>query len=715
MGQSLLEICLGYSARGWKILPLVYKKKTPAIDTGLNGASADPEQVTNWFSKSVVNVGIRTGKISGIVVLDIDAKSDGLASLDKLQERYGALPDTYTVATGGGGVHFYFAAPNVELRSGARLLDSDGMPGVDLRAEGGYVVAPPSLHQKGTQYQLVNDVPPAVCPAWLIDLRRKEKPKVATKSTKEKSGNGLSAVGEGGRNDFLTRKAGQLQRQGNLTVTVLDELNHKFCNPPLDLNEVEIIANSISRKPVEEDSLDDLMLMDWAKLFKGAHSHLISWAEGFYEYEGGAYRELPAAEISNKILFWLNVSGTAEIRKKLGTKLVSDFRALLSSVVSVPPKVGAPPARLDDPSASLSDLLFLKNGILTVEDHQLLPHDPVYFVTSTLPVVYDPDAVCPTFDQYLASSVPDATVRNLLQEWVGYCLVPDTSAQKFMILEGDGANGKTVFLTVLRALLGEDFVSSVGIEGFDAGRSFQLASTVGKLANIVDDMSEVDKLQEGLIKTYVAGAAMTAERKYGHPFSFKPTARLTVACNRLPRFSDRSDGIWRRLLVVPFDVTIAPEAQDGRLVNPAHWRPELPGILNWALEGLRRVRAQGFSKSERQTAALAELKAESNITLAFFQDHLEVTGKHSDCVGRSELIKKYQEYCADHGAYPLGHVAFHAEVRHFGRGSVVPSKNAVWVNGKRDRVFSGVRWQPEVPVKPPAVTSQVTKRLATND
>lgn len=134
-----------------------------------------------------------------------------------------------------------------------------------------------------------------------------------------------------------------------------------------------------------------------------------------------------------------------------------------------------------------------------------------------------------------------------------------------MILEGEGANGKSVFTKVVVALLGRGNVSHVPLEIF--GQRFALAPTLGKLANISGEIGELDSVAEGQLKAFVAGDSMQFERKYREPIMAEPTARLILATNNRPRFVDRSEGLWRRMLLVPWNVQIPEDKQDPELAK----------------------------------------------------------------------------------------------------------------------------------------------------
>src|SRR5205085_6404521 len=134
----------------------------------------------------------------------------------------------------------------------------------------------------------------------------------------------------------------------------------------------------------------------------------------------------------------------------------------------------------------------------------------------------------------------------LLQEFFGYLLYYTTAAQSFLFLVGEGANGKSVVLASMHAMLGPDNVSTVPLEDF--GRRFAMAQTLGKLANISPEVGELDRTAEGTLKAYTSGDPMTFEKKGHDSFTAPPTARLVLSTNNVPRFSDKTDGVWRRIL-----------------------------------------------------------------------------------------------------------------------------------------------------------------------
>jgi hypothetical protein len=262
--MDTLKAALAYAQRGWLVVPLHNPKqgvcscrkqgcsspgKHPRTEHGLKDGTKDARQIEQWFARwPDANVGILTGQASGLVVLDVDGE-DGKASLQALTAAHAPLPKTLCVKTGRAGsdgkrkgCHYYFRAP-----AGAPIRNSAGNlgKGLDVRGEGGYVVAPPSLHPSGLLYEwLAPEQPLADLPAWLLAKLAEAKP--APEPAKAQGGE----IQEGGRNAALASLAGTMRRRGmgaEAIEAALMQDNAARCNPPLPASEVREIARSVAR------------------------------------------------------------------------------------------------------------------------------------------------------------------------------------------------------------------------------------------------------------------------------------------------------------------------------------------------------------------------------------------------------------------------------------------------------------------------------------
>lgn len=403
------------------------------------------------------------------------------------------------------------------------------------------------------------------------------------------------------------------------------------------------------------------------------------WREEWYQWTGKKYVDIKNKELHGRLTVAVkryadeafarskSEGGEEKFPFRVTRNLVNDVIGAMAGECQIPGSV-AMGSMLENGCWVKRDYLAMTNGILDIEAHAaersdyLLPHSPDWFSTVNLGYDFDPDKPCPRWLSFLSRNLEGDRQRlNLVQEWAGYLLTPDTSQQKFMILEGEGANGKSVFLAGIEAMLGSANVSHLQLELL--GQQFSLTDTLGKLANIAADCGEIDKLAEGYLKSFTGGDMMRFERKYKDAVSDKPTARLMVATNNRPRFADKSDGLWRRMILVPWRVQIPVEERVYGMDSTDFWRDtgELSGILQWALVGLRRLHKQKrFTDSDLCNASRDSYKLENNPAREFLLENFS-PDPHG-FVPTTEIYKQYGEWCAENGYKPMGSRTFGKEI-----------------------------------------------------
>lgn len=253
------ESALQYADLGWPVFPLHTptadgcscrrdcgrdRGKHPRTLNGLKAATTDLTTVAEWWGVwPDANIGLLCGADSGIVVLDIDGDA-GFDTLDAFQVQHGTLPETLSVITGSGGAHLYFRHPGGIVRPNAGKIGD----GLDIRGDGSYVVAPPSLHMSGNPYEWAGGGEPVHMPAWLLQIIGEAQRKRTTATGAGDVPDG-GKIGEGNRNDKLTSIAGAMRRHGAIEAEILAALTeiNKRCEPPLEPSEVEKIAASVAR------------------------------------------------------------------------------------------------------------------------------------------------------------------------------------------------------------------------------------------------------------------------------------------------------------------------------------------------------------------------------------------------------------------------------------------------------------------------------------
>jgi len=387
--------------------------------------------------------------------------------------------------------------------------------------------------------------------------------------------------------------------------------------------------------------------------------------------------------------------GKMHFAEKVTNQLIANVQTAISCLTSISDDIELDSWLDDQSGARRQDWITLRNGIFKIDailagkpaDEFLVPHDPHWFSIVALPFDFAWDADCPTFRAYLSSSVPNRDHQALLQEWAGYLLTPTTDQQKFLILEGEGANGKSVYCAATEAVLGSQNCSHLAVERM--ADQFQLAEMYGRLANICADIGGIDPKSEGLLKSLVSGDKLNHQRKFRDGFNATPTARLMIATNNRPRFSDKSSGIWRRMLLVPF-TTVIPEAD--RIVGldkVSFWqnRPaELAGIFNWALEGLQRLRANGrFTIPDSCRQAVEGYRDDNNPARAFLLDHYAQVEGEEAFINAKDTYGAYRGFCDSNGFQALSSIAFGREVLRTFPGV---ERVRLRIQGEREYVFT---------------------------
>jgi putative DNA primase/helicase len=298
-------------------------------------------------------------------------------------------------------------------------------------------------------------------------------------------------------------------------------------------------------------------------------------------------------------------------------------------------------------------LLNVSNGTIDLKTGVLRPHRKEDLVTKLAPVEYDAAAEAPTWDQFLKEIMNgvEALVR-FLQLAVGYSLTGLTIEQVLFILYGTGANGKSTLLTIISEALG-DYAMATPVETLlikrDGAISNDVARLVGARFVTASEVADNRRLDESLVKQLTGGDPITARFLHREFFEFTPSFKLFLAANHTPRIRGTDEAIWRRIRLIPFEVTIPERQRDKKLLEKL--RPELPGILAWAVRGCLDWQASGDLEVPGEVrVATAAYRAEEDVIAGFLEDccfvapHLKVRS--------SDLYAAYIPWCKDMGEAP---------------------------------------------------------------
>lgn len=368
-------------------------------------------------------------------------------------------------------------------------------------------------------------------------------------------------------------------------------------------------------------------------------------------------------------------------RKRINANLLGSVFSLVKSHGSIPEEIGYGSMIEWDGDEVVDwkkrNMISFRNGLLDLDalvEHgrtELIEHTPSWWSLASLPYDYDPSApIGPQWTNFLQRNLAgDEKTIECLQEWMGYCLLPNTDHHKFLMMIGDGANGKSVFCAVVEAMLGEENVSHVPLELF--GQRFALGPTLGKLVNMATETHDIDRIAEGHLKQFTDGSKMTFDRKGLPAVEARPTAKLMIATNSPPRFTDKSMGLWRRMIVLPFTVEIGRDERILGLDKPDWWtrrEGELPGVFNWAVEGLRRLlTAVEFTVPEASETTKEEYRQDTNPAREFLVETYVACDPNavSSPAGLlvSEVYGAYRKWCETNGYKQMGARTFGKEVR----------------------------------------------------
>jgi putative DNA primase/helicase len=396
----------------------------------------------------------------------------------------------------------------------------------------------------------------------------------------------------------------------------------------------------------------------------------ILWCEVFkqwFVYDGTRYlrdltREVERrAERTVKELYQYAASfPDKERRQAVATWAVqSESRFRIASMVeSAKRMVPVHPNEFDaDPM-----LFNVLNGTVDLRTQTLLPHHPGHRLTRLAPVAFDPRATCPLWLAFLDRIFSgNQSVIGFVQWLFGYCLTGLLTDHIIVILYGTGANGKSTLLGVLRSLAG-DYAHHYRPEVFTAKRGdsqgFELVPLAGARVVTASETSAGRRLDEALVKEMTGGEPISCAPKYGDFFTFQPVFKPLLATNHKPQVRGVDEGIWRRLILLPFTVTI-PEADRDREL-PGKLQQELPGILNWVLVRVRDFLDVGLAIPDEVRAATQDYRSEQDVLGGWIEDNCVMKAEVAD--EYSVLYEDYVSWCSENNEEPLSKARFSASL-----------------------------------------------------
>ena len=443
-----------------------------------------------------------------------------------------------------------------------------------------------------------------------------------------------------GRNQELFNHILTLQSEG-LTVVEIREciklINDYVFSEPLDEKELETILRDEAFEKISFFEGNAFLFDNFAKYLK-INSNVIKVDNQICIYRDGYYSQ-NIKEIETEMI--TQISRLASAKRKE----VLQYLELICN----------------NQNRSSANYICFKNGIYDIKDDGLLKFSPEYIITNKISWEYDEKAYSEVTDKTLNKlACNDENIRLLLEEVIGYSFYTRNELGKAFILTGDGSNGKSTFLSMVKNLIGIENMASLDIK--ELTERFKNSQLVGKLVNIGDDIGEEFIVDTSVFRKLVTGERMTVEMKGKDPFQFNNYAKFLFSANKIPRMRDPTGAVKRRMVIIPFDAKFSPNDADydPYIIDKLLSEDSMKYLIKVGLEGLKRVlKNKKFTESKKVQEQIREYELSNNPILGFFEeiDFSEILNEPTKSV-----FQKYLIYCNENNLQPMASVEFSRKV-----------------------------------------------------
>jgi putative DNA primase/helicase len=692
--KQIVAYALDYAKRGIPVFPCKRKDKSPLTPHGFKDATTNRKKIMAWWDRNPqAMIGVPTGSKSGIDVIDIDLKKD------EYVDGFRYMPDwkkmsPVIVRTPSGGAHLYYKSDG-KVRNTTDAI----APGIDTRGDGGYVIVPPSSNIKGA-YKFVGAElgDPHGLPVFPADMLEKLEARHDVESGDDpeaephriaaamdvipnndvgwedwnRFGMAIYRASGGGRDGLEVFDAWSQKSKKYDEQTTLKKWETLKRSPPTRIGAGTIFyeADKIDRSWRTKGLLvlDKGAPLQSAKEFVRAHftpngqQGLGYHKKTFYEWCGTHWRQCDLNHLRSQLYEFLDKAVDDEGRPFNPTShKVNEIIDALQAGVEIDARLDAPFWLDNSSQTSNENLIACRNGLLDPVTLTLIPHDPKFFNVNSLPYDYDPNAPEPSqWIRFLKQLWPNKedgrAARETLQEMFGLFLTADTSQQKIFMLVGPPRGGRGTIGRVLNGLLGPNNVSSPTIGSLSG--EFGMWPLIDKRLAIISDARAGNKgvsfaTLERLLS--VSGEdPQSVNRKNLSFWQGRLKARFLIMTNELPRVSDQSGAFVARIVLLTMTKSWLGK-EDTELTNKL--LTELPGILNWSLRGLARLRRYGsFEMPQSSSDALQRLTDLTSPIQAFIRDWCERTPDQR--INTKLFYTSWKYWCEQQGIPPGSAIVF---------------------------------------------------------
>ena len=652
-----------FAEAGQKIFPCNPNGKEPITSNGFKDASSQTETIKIWWENyPEANIGLVTGVENNLLVIDVDNKDgvDGNGSLEELEAEFGIF-DTYSVHTQRveGGTHYYFTCTSERVNNLVNFR-----PGIDIRCNGGYVIAPGSSID-GREYRVVDaSKMRAEAPAGLVEAilnHRKPRPHHIPSSTFSFD------IPEGARNQTLFEHASSLrgrdvpyeEAERQITQAAL------ACSPPLPQSEaIQVVRGAYQRYFPNNNNTDlgnaQRLTQQWGDVVRYVteFKKWIFWDTTRWCFDEDGYVIRLAKKTVREM--YQQASQVEDVDRRRNMARHAQKSESLHSLEAME-KLARTEEGMPISQSSLDTnpyLLGVRNGVVDLRTNTLITNNPEDFITKQAQVDYLPDAPAPRWLSFLDQIMEgDASMVEYLQRIVGYSLTGETSEQVLFFLYGFGANGKSTFVTTIQQMLGDYAAQTPSRTLMTRGRGANndVARLRGARFVATTETEEGNRFDESELKILTGGDMIAARFLYQEHFEFQPDFKIWISGNHKPFIRGNDIGIWRRIRLIPFDVTIPVAEQDRELTIKL--KEELSGILNWAIEGCLKWQEEGgLITPKKVEEATSEYRTELDLIRRWIEECCEK--KPHVQTSSSKLYQSYKSWATDNGEWVMSHKVF---------------------------------------------------------
>ena len=719
-----------YYKQGFSIIPLGKNEtnnlKRPSLSDWkqYQNRKATKDEIKQWLKSGLFqSIGIIGGKVSdNLAIIDFDDNTIpehiGL-KLDKI------ISQGHPVVKTGKGYHIY--CKDRGLVSTRKVAPCS----MDLKAEGGYVVAPPSMHESGNQYIFLNkefkDIPVINVKKMFDDIINKVKIDRGIKAENNEIDPACITLMEKGaevgrRNETLyalvnyykhtkkmskseietkvalwNRKLSEVMDNNEIDATIdsaIDSEHQPGCTSVIDLgycpyknrNECSFF-NDLESAPILKKygvigKRNKIMYPNLAKLIKEEHNYNFivindesTDKKAIYSYDDGYYHREGRDKIRQLVSKYLGSLST----EKAKTEVIGEIKDTNESFdrSEVEPR---------------KEYINFNNGILNLKTMELIPHSTDFKFVQKLPINYNPKAKCPKIINFFRDVCKPEDLP-VVQEMFGYTMYRSYEINAAFILYGTGRNGKGVTLKLLRSMLGRKNIASRKLHEI-TNDVFAKADLYGALANICGEMDDKVLNETANLKELTGGDVVTAQRKYYGSFQFENYAKLIFNTNKIPKTKDGSFGFYDRMRIIEFVKIFNAKnpKTDSTLYEKLSTDEELEGLVVWALEGLQRILKDNKISGEETLEDMGINYDEAvNYVFNWLKDNLQLSNNENDYVIANDIHNIFNKKCLELNKPQVPFITFAKQLFGIIRVMGGLQKRKV-VNGKKQTVYYRIKY-----------------------